>query len=105
VEARVLESHPPRLVVELEADMPTPGFRLIVDSASVSSESGRIVLRITETAPGGIVTQVITPTRVQATLTPVPIGRYSLEVWTRASPRGQYSLAHSFTVAASGGGP
>ncbi len=104
-EARVLESLPPQLVVELKAEMPTPGWSLTVDSVEVDPNAGRIVLRITEAGPSGIVAQVITPTRVQANLGSVPVGRYCLEVWTRRAAQGSYSLAQSLALAASGGAP
>jgi hypothetical protein len=81
-EIHVLESDPPRFELVLTREMPTPGYRFEIDSLEVDAEAGRIVAKVTDVPPDGMVAQVITPTRLRLSLGTLPVGRYVLEIRT-----------------------
>lgn len=95
---QVLESQPPQFDLVFRREMPTPGFELRVDS--IETEGGRIVARITELAPEGMVAQVITPTELRLSLGAVAPGRYLLEIHTRRGEDGVYLLADALVLTA-----
>ena len=92
------KSMPPQFRVTLTRDMPTPGWKFEVDEVKVDAESGRIVARITEHAPGGIVSQVIKPTRLDVELGILPRGTYLLELWARRGADGGDVLMENHAV-------
>jgi hypothetical protein len=97
----VLESHPVQFVLVFEQTMPTPGWTSTVDSVDVDGEAGRIVVRITQKAPEGIVAQVITPTKLRVPLGSLPRGRYVLELRTRRDEASGFQPVHALVVSAS----
>ncbi len=104
VRVRVLESDPPRFVLVWSREMPTPGYALRVDSVAVDDEAGRIVARISELAPSGMVAQVITRTELSIEVGPLPAGRYVVEVRSRKGDKGAYRAAGAGVLVAGGGG-
>ena len=98
-QVQVATSMPPQFEVVLTRDMPTPGWTLDVDEVAVDAKAGRILVRITEVAPGGIRTQVITPTPCHVPLGRLEPGVFSLELWLRRGD-GPHVLAQVLVVRA-----
>ena len=92
-------SMPPQFEVVLTRDMPTPGWTLDVDEVAVDAGTGRIRVRITEVAPGGVRTQVITPTPCRVVLGRLEPGVFSLELWLRRGD-GPHVLAQALVMRA-----
>lgn len=97
---QLLESRPPQFDLVFRREMPTPGFTLHVDSIERVDDRGRIVARVTEVAPKGMVAQVITPTELRLSLGSVPQGRWVLEIHTRRGDNGVYLLADALVLVA-----
>ena len=97
----VKESNPPQFALHGVRDMPTPGWSFIVDRVEVDTREGRILVKITDVGPQGIVPQVITPTKIEMHLGKLRVGRYCVEVRTRRERRQRYVLLQSFAVEAS----
>jgi len=95
------KSMPPQFRVNLTRDMPTPGWKFEVDSVEIDAELGRIVARVTEHAPGGIVSQVIKPTRLDLELGILPRGGYVLEIWVRRGADSDYRRLQAIVLVAS----
>ena len=83
VEVVMAKSTPHRFTLVVERPMPTPGWRFDVNTIDIEPESSRIMVRVRETGPTGVSSQVITPTRLEIPLGAIPRGRYFLELWTR----------------------
>ncbi len=98
--AKTLESGPARFQIELKREMPTPGWRLNVDSVEVDEKSGRIVVRATEQPPEGMAAQVITPTPLTILLEPLARRIYTLEIRLRRGATGEYSPAQVMVLSA-----
>lgn len=94
----VLKSMPPQFHLSLEKEMPTPGWELGVDSLEIDAEAGRIVARLTERAPTGMVAQVVTPTWVRLELGTLDPGRYLIELRVRRSASEKYRAEHVLIV-------
>ena len=97
----VLESHPVQFVIVFDREMPTPGWTSTVDSVDVDRKTGRIVVKITDQAPEGMVAQVITPTKLRIKVGSLPNGRFVLELRARRGEDGDYRPAHALVVVAS----
>lgn len=95
-----LESMPPQFVIRGVREMPTPGWKFTLDSVDVDPALGRILVKVTDIAPTGIVPQVITPTPIDLRLGSVPVGRYVVEVRTRRERRRRHALLQAFAVEA-----
>jgi hypothetical protein len=79
----VLESAPPQFEIVLTREMPTPGYRFEIDSLQVDADTGRIVAKVSEIAPEGMVAQVITPAELRLNVGSLPVGDWVLVIWTR----------------------
>ena len=95
------KSMPPQFQVNLTRDMPTPGWKFEVDSVEIDGKSGRIVARVTEHAPGGVVSQVIKPTRLSLNLGVLSRGDYLLELWVRRGAGSDYRRLQAIVLVAS----
>lgn len=98
-QVQVATSMPPQFDLLLTRDMPTPGWALDVDDVAVDTKAGRILVRITEVAPEGIRTQVITPTPCRVPLGRLEPGVFALELWLRRGD-GPHVLAQVLVVRA-----
>ena len=79
----MLKSMPPQFNLTLKREMPTPGWEFAVDSLDIDPVAGRIVARLTEKPPGGIVAQVVTPAWLRLELGTLVPGRYVVELRVR----------------------
>jgi hypothetical protein len=79
-----VDGSPPTFVVEFTQQMPTPGWTFRVDS--VETEGDRIVARITEARPEGMVVQMIAPGTAKIPIGTLQRGRYVLEIRSRRDP-------------------
>jgi hypothetical protein len=91
---------PGRFSIVLERDAPTPGWTAVVDEVGVDPERGRIHIDLTETAPSGMVAQVITPLRVEVEIEAVPEGTYVLEVRSRRTADRPFRTVHASVLSA-----
>lgn len=74
---------PATFTVRLRADMPTPGYTFTVDAVEIDRDARRVVVRVTESAPGGVVSQVVTPATLAIEVGPLAPGRWVFELRTR----------------------
>jgi hypothetical protein len=81
---------PPQFDLMLERRMPSPGWKLEVNSVKIDETERRIVVRATEHRPGGMVATVITPTKMRVSLGKLTPGSYFVEIWVRRSDKGTY---------------
>jgi len=77
------KSMPPQFSVALSREMPTPGYTFSVDSLDIDPQARRIVARVTQRAPAGMVAQVMTRTWLKLDLGVIDPGRYFLELYVR----------------------
>ena len=96
----VEESDPPGFQLVLEREMPTPGWTFERDEIRIDRDEGRIVVRLTEIGPAGIVAQVITTTELRVVLGPLDAGHYVVELRTRRDPSGEHRPAAAFVLIA-----
>lgn len=89
-----LDGSPPTFVAEFTQQMPTPGWTFRIDS--VETHGDRIVARLTEIRPQGMVVQMIAPGTMTISLGSLKRGRYVLEIRTRRDP----TVKHQPTFAA-----
>ena len=94
----VLDAHTPKFVLELTRRMPAPGWSFEIDTIDFDEEHERIVVKVTEKAPGGIVSQVITPAKLQVPLGSPARGRYVLELWSRRGADSEHVVVHAMVV-------
>jgi hypothetical protein len=87
-----------RFTLSLEREMPTPGWRCEIDAVEIDADAGRIVARISEIAPEGITSQVLTKTRCSIPLGAVPPGRFVLELHTRRGTTGRHEPVQAFVL-------
>lgn len=101
-DARVLvaTSMPPQFELLMTRQMPTPGWRFVVDGVEVDDDAGRVVARVSEIGPTGNVSQVITPTECRVPLGTLAPGRYVLELWRRKGSSSPHVLAQALVVVA-----
>jgi hypothetical protein len=99
-EIRVLESAPTQFEIVLEREMPTPGWTFTVDAVETDEKTGRIVARVTENRPKGIVAQVITPGRLELRVGSLAKGRYVFEIWLRRGAATNHRPAHTLILSA-----
>ena len=83
-----LDGSRPTFVAEFTQQMPTPGWTFRIDS--VETEGDRIVARITEIRPQGMVVQMIAPGTVKIPLGSFERGRYVLEIRSRRNPEAEH---------------
>ena len=95
------KSYPPKFVIVLTREMPTPGYRFDVDSLELDEERGRVVARVTEVRPEGMVAQVITKAELRLPIGSPKTGRYVLELWTRRGTEGRHQLTQAMVLVAS----
>ena len=95
------KSKPPQFRVNLTRDMPTPGWKFEIESVEVDAEAGRILVRVTEQAPHGMVAQMIKPTRLSLDLGVLAPGRYVLELWVRRGAKNEYHRLQAMVLVAS----
>lgn len=100
VEIVAAGTEPPTFTLVLVRQMPTPGFTWKVDALDVDVRGRRITARLTESAPQGIVAQVITPTRFELPLGSLETGSYFVELWTRRGPSGEHRPSHALVLEA-----
>jgi hypothetical protein len=93
-------SQPPEFSLTLTREMPTPGWELRIDSVDVEAATRRIVVKITERGPQGMVAQVITPTDVEIPLGRLAPGGYFVEFWGRRDPGRAHEPAHAVVIRA-----
>ena len=91
---------PGRFAIVLERDAPTPGWTAAVDEVGVDPDRGRIRVDLTESAPSGMVAQVITPLRVEVGIEAVPEGTYVLEVRSRRAADRPFRTVHVSVLSA-----
>jgi len=77
------ESEPTEFTLVVEREMPTPGWTFQIDTVEVDPDTPRVTVKLTEAAPGGIVSQVLTPARIEIPLGTIEPGTYFVELWTR----------------------
>ena len=100
VEIVAARTEPPTFTLVLVREMPTPGFTWRVDALDVDVRGRRITARLTESAPQGIVAQVITPTRFELPLGEIEPGSYFVELWSRRDAAGEHRPAHALVLEA-----
>ena len=83
-----LEGAPPTFVVEFTQQMPTPGWTFKVDS--VETDGDRIVAKMTEIRPQGMVVQMIAPGTAKIPLGSLTRGRYVLEIRSRRNAQREH---------------
>ena len=91
---------PPRFSVALEREMPTPGYTFTVDGLDVDPEARRIVARVTQHRPEGMVAQVLTPAWLKLDLGVLEPGRYFLELYLREDAGGKHRPAQAILLEA-----
>jgi hypothetical protein len=75
------DGSPPTFTAEFTQQMPTPGWTFEVES--IETEGDRIVAKVTEIRPQGIVAQMIVPGTMTISLGSLKRGRYVLEIRSR----------------------
>jgi hypothetical protein len=91
-------SGPGRFTVSFEREMPTPGWRFEIDAVEIDPDSGRIEARISEIAPDGITSQVLTKARCSIPLGPLPPGRFVLEIRSRRGTSAPHEPVQAFVI-------
>ncbi len=79
---------PSTFVAEFTQQMPTPGWTFPIDS--VETVGDRIVARITEKRPDGLVPQMIAPGTAKIPLGSLKRGRYVFEIRARRDTQREY---------------
>ena len=97
---QVLESYPPQFEIVLSRDMPTPGYTFRIDSLEVDEQRGRIVAKVTEVTPQGMVAQVITKTELRLHVGSLRARRYVVEIWTRRGADAEHALVQAMVLVA-----
>ena len=97
-EVVLLKTLPPGFELVLVRNMPSPGWQFEIDALEVNTDSGRIVARVTEVRPEGMVAQVISPTRLKLPLGKLAAGYYVLELWTRRGTDREHVPAHAMIL-------
>ncbi len=93
-----LDGSPPTFVAEFTQQMPTPGWTFRIDS--VETHGDRIVARLTETRPQGMVVQMIAPGTAKIPLGSLKRGRYVLEIRSRRNPEASHRPAFATVILA-----
>ena len=93
-----LEGSPPTFVAEFTQQMPTPGWTFRIDS--VETHGDRIVAKLTEIRPQGMVVQMIAPGTAKIPLGPFTRGRYVLEIRSRRNPQADHRPAFATVLLA-----
>ena len=75
------DGSPPTFTAEFTQQMPTPGWTFEVES--IETEGDRIVAKVTEIRPQGMVVQMIAPGTMTISLGSLKRGRYVLEIRSR----------------------
>jgi len=83
-----LDGSPPTFTAEFTQQMPTPGWTFKIDS--VDTDGDRIVARITEIRPRGMVVQMIAPGTAKIPLGSLRRGHYVLEIRSRRDARREH---------------
>jgi hypothetical protein len=91
VDAITVRSLPPESNVLVSVQMPTPGWTLKVDEISKPDAQGRIQVKVTATAPEGIVAQVLATETVNVSLGKIKPGEYLLEMLYRKAGETEYT--------------
>jgi hypothetical protein len=91
VDAITVRSLPPESNVLVSVQMPTPGWTLKVDEISKPDAQGRIQVKVTATAPEGIVAQVLATETVNVSLGKIKPGEYLLEMLYRNAGETEYT--------------
>jgi hypothetical protein len=91
VSLSMAKSQPPQFDLMLVREMPTPGWKIEVDALDIDEKDRRIVVRITEHRPGGMVAQVMTPTKLTVPLGELTPGSYFVEIWVRRGKKGTFA--------------
>ncbi len=85
------KSMPPVFAASVRVQMPTPGWTLKVDEISKPDAQGRIQVKVTATAPEGIVAQVLATETVNVSLGKIKPGEYLLEMLYRKAGETNYT--------------
>ena len=93
-----LDGSPPTFVAELTQQMPTPGWTFRIDS--VETHGDRIVAKLTEIRPQGMVVQMIAPGTAEIPLGSLTRGRYVLEIRSRRNPQADHRPAFATVLLA-----
>ena len=93
-----LDGSPPTFVAEFTQQMPTPGWTFRIDS--VETHGDRIVARLTEIRPQGMVVQMIAPGTAKIPLGSLERGRYVLEIRSRRNPQADHRPAYATVLLA-----
>ncbi len=93
-----LDGSPPTFVAEFTQQMPTPGWTFRIDS--VETHGDRIVAKLTEIRPQGMVVQMIAPGTAKIPLGPFTRGRYVLEIRSRRNPQADHRPAFATVLLA-----
>jgi len=94
----MLKTMPPQFELALGRDMPTPGWKFVVDAVDIDEAAGRITVRVTEHRPEGMVAQVITPSKLNVSLGTLAPGHYVLEIWSRRSTSAKHTPIQAFIL-------
>jgi hypothetical protein len=91
VDIIMLKSMPPQFNAVVSVQMPTPGWTLKLDEISNPDAQGRIQVKVTATAPEGIVAQVLATETVNVSLGKIKPGEYLLEMLYRNAGETEYT--------------
>ena len=94
------KSTPPTFTLVIEQEMPTPGWTFEIDAVEFDEGAPRVTLKLTEMAPGGIVAQVLTGSRVEIPLGAIEAGAYFVELWTRRDAGKPHQPSHALLIVA-----
>ena len=94
------ESEPTRFTLVVKREMPTPGWTFQIDSIEVDADTARVIVKLTEVAPGGIVAQVLTPARIEVPLSTIEPGAYFVELWIRRGAAKPHQPGHALVIVA-----
>jgi hypothetical protein len=93
-----LEGTLTEFVAEWTRQMPTPGWTFEIDAVDVVED--RIVVKLTEVRPEGMVVQMLAPGTAKIPLGSLPPGRYVLEIRSRRSPQTDHRPAYATVIVA-----
>lgn len=95
------KSMPPQFVLQLEREMPTPGWGFEVDSVQVDPATRRILAKVSEIPPSGMTAQVITRATIEIDVGRLGKGGWILELHLRRGREGDHGLAYARVLGAS----
>jgi len=93
-----LEGTPPEFAAEWTQQMPTPGWTYEIDAVDIAED--RIVVKLTEVRPEGLVVQMIAPGTAKIPLGSLQQGRYVLEIRSRRNSQKEHRPAFATVIVA-----